>query len=589
MPVVDQVPPRVTIVSPSDGASDIPTNAVMRIRFSERIDPTTVTPANFFLYPTSASSVVVAGAIEVSPDGLIATFRPATDLQPETQYGVFLTGIADLVGQGLSSGNGTYARFTTGVGGQPPVHVSALAPPSGATGVPVNPVIQVQFSGPISTATVGAGAVTVTTGVGNPVAGTVTPQSSTVITFAPTSVLAVSTTYTVTVDGVTDLTGQPVAVFTGTFTTLPNGVPDTVRPTVTAVSPANGSLGASVTEPVVVTFSEPVNPVTVHVSSLTVRASGFVVAGTYGVSGGTVTFTPAAPLPPSTTVTVSVSTLVTDLAGNASQGFSSSFTTAATVDTTAPTVVAVTPVDGATGIGSNGQVVLTFSESMHPNTLLACCSGGFYTNVAVFAGGTRRSFSPSVSADNRTLVLAGLSLPAASLVSVVVTSGATDLAGNGLVDFTSQFTTAAAFDTTHATVTSQRPGNGATGVARSSPVTLFVSEPLQAATVGGALHVTENGLLVDGAVMVTGTGQTIAFVPATPWADGAVVQVFLDATALDLNGTTVTAYQGTFTVRGDPATTAPAIVALTPANGTTGVPLNAVVAIGYSSPLDAAT
>ena len=61
----------------------------------------------------------------------------------------------------------------------------------------------------------------------------------------------------------------------------------------------------------------------------------------------------------------------------------------------------MTPMNGATGIGLNGQVVITFSKSMNPATLTACCSGNYYSNVALLAHGQRLPFNPSVSADNR--------------------------------------------------------------------------------------------------------------------------------------------------------------------------------------------
>jgi Bacterial Ig-like domain len=80
---------------------------------------------------------------------------------------------------------------------------------------------------------------------------------------------------------------------------------------------------------------------------------------------------------------------------------------AATVDAVAPTVAAVTPMNGATGIGANGQVVITLSESVNPATAMACCINNFYSNVALYANGSQRSFSPSLSADNRMLTLAG--------------------------------------------------------------------------------------------------------------------------------------------------------------------------------------
>lgn len=82
----------------------------------------------------------------------------------------------------------------------------------------------------------------------------------------------------------------------------------------------------------------------------------------------------------------------------------------------------------------------------------------------------------------------------------------------------------------------QRPGNGANGVAPSTPIVLFLSEPLNASTVAAAVEVTENGGLVTGTVQVTGSGQVVRFQPATPWAYNALVQVFLGSGAQDANG-----------------------------------------------------
>src|SRR5439155_18973944 len=120
--------------------------------------------------------------------------------------------------------------------------------------------------------------------------------------------------------------------------------------------------------------------------------------------------------------------------------------------------------------------------------------------IALFAAGSRLSISPSMSSDNRTLTLFGLSLPAASVISVIVTRGATDLSGNVLTDFQSQFTTAPSFDTSHGSVVNQRPGNGATGVAVNTTITLFANKPLDPTTVRAAIHVSQNGKLDSGTV-----------------------------------------------------------------------------------------
>ena len=67
------------------------------------------------------------------------------------------------------------------------------------------------------------------------------------------------------------------------------------------------------------------------------------------------------------------------------------------------------------------------------------------------------------------------------------------------------------------------------------------------------------------------------------------MQVFLDITAQDMAGNPVNAYQGSFTTVGDPATTAPAVVNYSPGYYVQNVPLNTVVDVGYSEPLDATT
>src|SRR5262249_15750906 len=149
-----------------------------------------------------------------------------------------------------------------------------------------------------------------------------------------------------------------------------------------------------------------------------------------------------------------------------------------------------------------------------------------------------------VSSDNRTIVLSSLSLPAASTISVLVTRGVTDLSGNALADFQSQFTTAPNFDTSHGSVINQRPGNGATGGPVTSGVTLIGNKSLNAATVQNAVHVSQNGQLVAGTVTVTNNGQTVQFVPTLPFQNSALIQMFLDSTARDTAGNTMNAYQG---------------------------------------------
>src|SRR5262249_14777195 len=90
---------------------------------------------------------------------------------------------------------------------------------------------------------------------------------------------------------------------------------DLTPPTVTAVSPANGTALPSLNAPITVTFSEDVQASSI---SLVVKdSSNNVVAGNLSYNGTTriVTFTPSSPLLSLRTYTVTVSG-VKDLSGN---------------------------------------------------------------------------------------------------------------------------------------------------------------------------------------------------------------------------------------------------------------------------------
>ena len=68
--------------------------------------------------------------------------------------------------------------------------------------------------------------------------------------------LVADTTYTVTIDGLCDVSGNTVGTLTRTVTTG-SGVDET-QPSFLGFSPSNGETGVSVTSPVTLSFNEPV-------------------------------------------------------------------------------------------------------------------------------------------------------------------------------------------------------------------------------------------------------------------------------------------------------------------------------------------
>src|SRR5208337_4596220 len=116
--------------------------------------------------------------------------------------------------------------------------------------------------------------------------------------------------------------------------------------------------------------------------------------------------------------------------------------------------------------------------------------------------------------------------------------------------------------------------HGATNVPANTVVTLFTSMAMNAGTVTGALHVTDNGVLVSGAVQLFSNAQAIEFTPAASFNAGDLIQVYLDSSALSASNVPLSSFSGQFTVAGSLTNTTATVQAVNPFNGATNVPLN---------------
>jgi len=262
------------------------------------------------------------------------------------------------------------------------------------------------------------------------------------------------------------------------------------------------------------------NPSTINGTNISLKttSSGTPVTGTvtYSAATNTATFTPSGALAFGTGYTVTVTTGVTDVAGNqlAAQ-FISTFATAAAPDVTPPTVVSTVPTDGAATVAINAPITATFSESMDPLTIttgtftLKTTAGAVpVTGTVSYDAGTKTAtFTPSSPLSNNTSYTA------------TVTNGVKDLAGNNMVAnkvFT--FTTVA--DTTPPTVLSTSPTNDATGVAVTSVVTVTFSEAMDASTITApgtfTLKETVSGNSVAGTVTYDANTHVATFTPSAP-------------------------------------------------------------------------
>ena len=573
--VVDTINPTATAFSPINGGRDVPVNVVPQVRVSERVMPLSATNSTVAMQECS-TGVGVDGVPSVDVDRRTVLFAPASPLKAGTTYCVYVSGVLDLVGRAMN----TSWSFTTQVVPEgTPFTVSQVSPPNAITAVPTNARIQAMLSRAANGLTLGTTAITVTAGAAT-VAGTLTTNSPpTILTFTPTSALGANTAYTINVAGFRDIGGVLVTPRSSTFTTGAGADPS--APIILSFNPANGSANVPVTSPLVVTFSKPVNPVSVDIDSVRVYLvnSANRIAGTYSVNGAVVTFTPSSPMPGSTQITLDV-TGVEDFAGNNNQYAVTRFDTNATLDTAAPTVISVTPNNNGTNFGINTVVTLTFSEPLDSATINA-------DNLALFGGTTRLSTSIGRSVDNRTVTLAA-GLPPNAIIAVVAGSGITDLSGNRLADFRSQFSTVPSVDANRPSVTSMRPANGATDIPVDTRVTLFVNRPMNQATLANALRVSQGGALVPGAISLQGNGQVLQFTPTAALPLGSLVQVFLSTDARDTTGNTANAFAGSFRIVSSSAAVNPLVTRTIPGNAS-GQPTNPVIEIEYNKPLDATT
>lgn len=118
---------------------------------------------------------------------------------------------------------------------------------------------------------------------------------------------------------------------TKAFSLTINAVADTTPPTVSPpTSPDNTATGVAVDTSVSATFSEAILPGSVTANSFFVSDGVDNVAGTFSVVGAVVTFDPSAALADNTMYTATLTTAVTDVAGNhLAANYAWSFTTGA--------------------------------------------------------------------------------------------------------------------------------------------------------------------------------------------------------------------------------------------------------------------
>ena len=442
----DVTAPTVTGTINSSGATNVAVNTRAGATFSKAMDPLTVTSADFTVRET-VSGTLVAGTVSYS--GVSAVFTPLANLAGGRGYTTIIkggvTGVKDLAGNPMAA---DYTlSWTTGTSSDtsaPAVTATSIA--TGAAGVALNSRVGATFSKGLDPMSVTSVNVTLKEAVsGTAVAGTVS-CSGVSATFLPAKNLSGTTRYTATIsggtNGIKDLAGNSMAAdYVWSWTT--GSAVDITPPTVTGTVNADGATGVPVNTKAGATFSEAMDPLTITNAIFTLKefVSGSVVTGTTSCSGMNVIFTPSGKLSANTRYSATIKGGVSgakDLTGNPLAGdYVWSWSTAAASDLSVPVVSLLNPANAATKVAITNPITATFSKAMDPLTI----------NTATFTVAGTNGVAGLVTYDAITKVATFTPLANftnGATYAATITTGATDLGGNGLAtNYVWSFTTAA--------------------------------------------------------------------------------------------------------------------------------------------------
>ena len=125
-----------------------------------------------------------------------------------------------------------------------------------------------------------------------------------------------STTESTSSSTTTESTSSSTTTESTSSSTTSTVVEDTTPPSVLSTDPQDGDTEVAFDAAVQATFSEAMDPQTIDGTSFTVMLGATPVPGTVSYVDETVTFTPASDYPQNATLTATVTTAATDLAGN---------------------------------------------------------------------------------------------------------------------------------------------------------------------------------------------------------------------------------------------------------------------------------
>ena len=429
----DTTAPTVTSIDPANNTSNVASNKVINVIFSEPIQSGS-TYSNIKVVNTSNSQ---QQTITTSISGNTLTITPTTSWAAGTTYKITIpaNSITDLSGNSLAADY--TSNFTGNTGTDTTAPTITSTDPANNTYASPTKIMTIIFSEPIQAGSAFGNIIMMNTNE-NSQKPIITSISGNTLTITPTYNWLTGVTYalTIPVNCVMDLAGNGL---TTAYTTSFTCISDVTAPTVTSIDPANNTNVTS-NKVINVIFSEPIQSGSTYSNIKVVNTSNSQQQTiTTSISGNILTITPTTSWAAGTTYKITIpANSITDLSGNSlAADYTSNFTGNTGTDTTAPTITGTNPVNNAINVLGTQIMTITFSEPIQAGTT--------YGNIIMMNTNenSQKPITTSISGNTLTITPTYNWLSEVTYLLTIPANSIVDLAGNNIAtDSTVSFTVA---------------------------------------------------------------------------------------------------------------------------------------------------
>ena len=546
----------------------------------------------------NSSGSDIAFNATIDSDKKVITINPDSNLtgQQDVYVAIGATVEDQTCGQAISAANATFTVVDTDV-----PTLSSSTPADADTGVGVNDNIVLNFSKAVDAE---SGNIVIykasddseveSIPVGN---AKVSGSGSTQITINPAATLDSSTDYYVQIAATAfDDSSSNSYAGINDKTSLNFTTADVAAPTLSSSTPADGATGIAVDANIVLNFNEAVDAesgnIIIYKSSDNSQVESIPV-GDSKVSGSgstAITINPSSTLDGSTAYYVQIAaTAFDDSSSNSYAGITDATTlNFTTADIGAPTLSSSVPTDGATGIGVNANIVLTFNEAVDAESgniiIYKSSDDSQVESIPVGdskisgSGSTEITINPATTLDSLT-----------GYYIQIAATGFDDSSSNsyaGITDATTlNFTTA---DVEAPTITFS-PLDDATGIADNVNITLTFNEAIRNtdnteltdSNIDSLITLKEDnssGSTIDFDATIDSDKKIITINPNSDFSSEQVVYVAIGATVEDSSDNAISASNISFTIA---APTSPPSLTFSPTNNSTEVAVASNITITF--------